>query len=187
MNSRSETPRTGVRGHWDRLVGPGTSKTENTLILGFSFAFTGGVLAYAMYNNLGWNLLQIAVIVLFGIDIAGGVIANSTIPGSQWWHRSGQSDRAHIRFITLHIHPFVVAAVFPELTWVEAVIGYAFLLLAMGIVLRVPRRIKRPVAMGVFAVGLGVSLYVVAPPSGLEWFLPLLYLKLIPGHLVPPN
>lgn len=187
MELEVQSPRPGIRGQWDRLVGPGTTTSENALILGFAVAFTGGVLVSGLYYRLSWNVIQIAVVALVGIDIAGGVIANSTVAGRQWWHRPSQTDRAHIRFVAFHLHPFVIAAVFPGLTWLEAIIGYAFLLLGMAIVLGVPHRIKRPVAMGSFAVGLGVSLYAISPPIGLEWFLPLLYLKLIPGHLVPPN
>lgn len=187
METRTDMAQPGGGGRWERLVGPGTTRTENALILGFAVVVTGSVIAYGLVQNLGWDLFQIAVVVVFGLDIAGGIIANSTVPGSRWWHRPEQTDWSHVRFVALHVHPFVVAATFPEWTWMEAAIGYAFLVLAMGFVLGASRRLKRPVAIGVFAAGIGVALYAVTPPVGLEWFLPLLYLKLIPGHLVPPD
>lgn len=190
MRMRSTTeppssPRTGLRGRWDRLVGPDTTRTENWLILGFAFVFSGAVFLYTQMAELGWSPVQIAIVLLFSLDVAGGVIANSTVAGSRWWHRPSQSRRAHFWFIVLHIHPFILAAIFPVLTWTEAAVAYGFLLGSAGVVLSVSKRLRRPIAMGLFTTGLVLALYVVSLPHGLEWFLPLLYLKLLPGHLVP--
>lgn len=179
------SPRTGLRGSWDRLVGPDTARAENWLILGFAFVFSGAVFVYTQVAELGWSPLQIAIVLLFSLDIAGGVIANTTVAGSRWWHRPSQSRRRHLRFIALHVHPFILAAIFPVLTWAEATIAYGFLLSSAVIVLAVSKRLRRPIAMGLFAIGLLLALYVVTLPHGLEWFLPLFYLKLLPGHLVP--
>jgi hypothetical protein len=59
------------------------------------------------------------------------------------------------------------------------------LLLATSVVLVVPADLKRPVAAGLYLVALAVGLYTVGLTTGLEWFLPALYLKLLLGHLVP--
>lgn len=187
MNTTKEppNPRTGLRGQWDRLVGPGTTRAENCLIVGFALVFSSAVFLYTQVASLGWTFLQIAVVLLFSLDIAGGIIANTTVAGSQWWHRPSQSQGPQFTFVTLHIHPFILAGVFPVLTWVEATIAYGFLLGSTAVILGVPERLRRPIAMGLFTSGLVLALYVVTPPYGLEWFLPLLYLKLLPGHLVP--
>ncbi|WP_252699075.1 hypothetical protein [Natronosalvus vescus] len=190
MNSNPESPsapRTGVRGSWDRLVGPDTTRAENWLILGFAVVFSGTVFVYSQVAALGWNTLQIAIVLVISLDIAGGIIATTTVAGSRWWHRPSHRRRAHLQFIALHVHPFILAAVFPLLTWTETTIAYGFLLGSAVIVLGVPERLRRPIAMGLFAIGLLLALYVVNLPHGLEWFLPLLYLKLLPGHLVPSN
>lgn len=179
------SPRTGLRGSWDRLVGPDTTRAEKWLILGFAFVFSGVVFVYTQVTELGWSPLQIAIVLLFSLDIAGGVIANTTVAGSRWWHRPSQSRRVQLRFVGLHVHPFILAAIFPVPTWVDATIAYGFLLVSTGIVLGVSERLRRPVAMGLFAIGVLLALYVVTLPRGLEWFLPLFYLKLLPGHLVP--
>lgn len=188
MNSRTEPPGsvgTGLRGIWDRFVGPDTTRAENWLIVGFAFVFSGGVFFYTQVAELGWSPLQIAIVLLFSLDIAGGIIANTTVAGSRWWHRPSRSRSAHLQFVALHVHPFILAAIFPALTWAGATVAYGFLLGSAVVVLGVSERLRRPVAMGLFAIGLVLALYIVILPHGLEWFLPLLYLKLLPGHLVP--
>ena len=47
----------------------------------------------------------------------------------------------------------------------------------------VPQYLQRPVALIVFGCALLISLYVLSQPVGLEWFLPLFYLKLLVSHL----
>ncbi len=188
MNSRTNPPsppRTGLRGGWDRLVGPDTTRVENWLILGFAFVFAGGVFVYAQVAELGWSPLQIVLVLLISLDIAGGIIATSTVAGSRWWHRPSHSHRAQLQFVVLHIHPFILAAVFPALTWAKATVAYGFLLGSAVVVLGVSERLRRPVAMGLVTIGVVLALYVVIFPHGLEWFLPLLYLKVLLGHLVP--
>ena len=188
MSSSPESPtvpRTGVRGSWDRLVGPDTTRAENLLIIGFACVFSGTVFVYTQVAALDWSALQIAVVLLFSLDIGGGIIATTTVAGSRWWHRPSQRRRAHLQFVALHVHPFILAAIFPVLTWTEATIAYGFLLGSAVIVLGVSERLRRPIAMSLFAIGLLLALYVVSLPQGLEWFLPLFYLKLLPGHLVP--
>lgn len=82
-----------------------------------------------------------------------------------------------------HVRPFVLAAIFPALTWAEATIAHG--LGGAVIVLGVSERLRRPTAMGLYAIGVVLALHVVSLPQGLEWFLPLLSLELLPGHLVP--
>lgn len=188
MSSRTEaqnSPRSGLRGGWDRLVGPETTRTENCLILGGAVGFATAVFVASQVAALGWSPLQIAIVVLFSLDISGGIIANTTIAGSLWFHRQSRSRQAHLLFIAIHVHPFILAAMFPGFAWNEAAIAYGFLLTSAGVVLSVSDRLRRPIAMGLFAIGVLLALYLVSAPHGLEWFLPLLYLKLIPGYLVP--
>jgi hypothetical protein len=94
--------------------------------------------------------------------------------------RSSQTRGDHLRFVAYHVHPFVLAVAFPAFTVVDATVIYGFLVGSAVTVLAVPDRLRRSVAMGLFSVGLLVSLYLVTPPHGLEWFVPFLYLKLIP-------
>lgn len=181
----ASSPRTGIRGGWDRLVGPDSTRTEDAMVLGFAVLFAGGVLSFALANDLGWTPIQLGIVGLVALDLGGGVVAYTTRPGSRWWHRPGRDRWDRFRLVAVYLSPFVVAAVIPGFGWVDAAIAYGYLLASAGIVLAAPERIRRPLAMAAYAVGLLIALYVVTPPRGLEWFVPLLYLKLVIGHLVP--
>ena len=180
----AHAPRTGVRGLWDRLVGPQSTRTENGLTLGYSVVFCTGLLLYTTIAQPDWSPLQRAVVVLVAFDIAGGIIANTTVSETRWWHRPTQTRRDHLQFVVGHLHPFVLAWLFVGLTWADAAVIYGFLVCGAVVILAVPDDLGRPVAMGVFSAGLLVALYVVAVPHGLEWFVPFFYLKLLSGHLV---
>jgi hypothetical protein len=51
------------------------------------------------------------------------------------------------------------------------------------VILSGPQYLQRPVSLMLHACALLLALYVLAQPVGLEWFLPLFYLKLLVGHL----
>ena len=57
-------------------------------------------------------------------------------------------------------------------------------MLASTVVLWVPQYLQRPTAFLGFACGLLIALYLLPQPAGVEWFLPLFYLKVLVTHLV---
>jgi hypothetical protein len=78
----------------------------------------------------------------------------------------------------------VVAWLFREGDWAFAIITSTYLLAAAAIILRVPLYLQRPVALLLYALSILMALYLLSPTPGLEWFLPLFYLKLLVSHLV---
>lgn len=179
-------PRPGPVGAWDRLVGPGATAAENGLILGWTAVCAAAVVVYAAVAGLGWTPLQLAVAILFAADIGGGVPANTTDTAKRWYHRPGRGFRQHFAFALGHVHPFVLALVFPGFGWGAAVAVYGYLLAAAALLLMMPGYLRRPLALVLAGVGIlgGLALDV---PAGLEWFVPLFYLKLLAGHLVPES
>ena len=180
----ADAPRPGFRGVWDRLVGPGATTTETALVVGVALTFPIGLLGYAHLAQLEWRPVQAAVVFVVAVDVAGGIVATTTRSGSRWWHRPDRTNRHHLTFVTAHVHPFVLAAVFAGFTWYDATIVYGFLLASAAVVVTVPLALTRPVATIAFAAGLLVALYWIDVPVGVEWFVPFLYLKLLLGHLV---
>jgi hypothetical protein len=177
--------RSGVIGLWDRFVGPGATRAENTLILFWGLLGGAAVVANALWAALGWSPFQLAVAAFVAFDIAGGVPANAASSAKRWFHRPGQGFREHFSFPLVHVHPFVLALVFPGFGWGTAAVVYAYLLVAVVIVLLTPLYLKRPVALIIYSVTLLVSLYVLGVPMGLEWFVPMFFLKLLVSHLPP--
>jgi hypothetical protein len=178
------SPRSGIYGAWDRLVGPGTTAVESALILGVSLVFTAGIVGYAMFANLGWDLLQLLLVATFAFDLAGGIPGNTTLASTRWWHRPFQSRRDHFFFAALHVHPLVLAAVFTTVSWVAAGLVYGYLLVATVVVLSVPEHLQRPVAATMVTGGIVLTLYGPSLGAVFAWVAPFLYLKLVLGHSV---
>ena len=115
----------------------------------------------------------------------GGVTANATSSAKRWYHRSGQSPLQHFKFVVLHfLQIFLIGWLFADLDWVFIVIVYGALLAAAAIVLLVPRRIQRSVALLLTCLAVVLQLYVLSPIPGFEWFVPVLFIKILISHLI---
>jgi len=152
----------------------------------------GGAFAAIVAVVLGWyfcelsrGALQVAVAALLAMDVVGGSITNATGAGKRWYHRAGQGARHHIGFVLLHIvQPLIVFFVFDSVSWTFVAGGFGYLLLSALIVLVTPLYLQRPMAGALIGVGITLSLYLFPAPTGMEWFLPLYYVKLLSSHLL---
>lgn len=182
------SPRSGLLGSWDRFVGPGMNRGENALMI---LASLGGALVAGWQLSAAgksWPLVLLGSFI--GVDVIGGVVCNMTMTTKRWYHRAGQRFRDHLRFIALHLsHIAVVAWAFRGEGFDAAyalTIGGWLIASAVGI-LCAPENLRSPLAAMGFLVAMVLSLYVVFPTPGLEWFAPMLFTKLLIGHAVPPT
>ena len=175
-------PRQGLPGVWDKFAGPGATRGENVLNGAWALLFAAGVTVYALVR-LEWSALQLTVVSLFALDLAGGMSVNASPSARRWWHRPSQSVKAHLGFVAFHVHPFVLAPLFADFSLGAAALTYGYLLAASVSILATPRDLQRPAAFALFAVALLLSLYILQVPAGLEWFASFYYLKLLVAHL----
>ena len=177
-------PRSGLAGQWDKFVGPGTNTAETLLTLIPSFAAALAILLYAHYAHLEWTSWQYIVATIIIFDFTGGITANATTSAKRWYHREGQKFKQLFGFVATHAFQiFIVAWLFRGLDFIYFTVVYLYLLASAFVVLKVPLRIQRSFAL-LFTVGaIILSLYVISPTPGLEWFIPFLFLKLMISHL----
>lgn len=178
-------PRPGLVGMWDRVIGPGATISESTLTIVWMLACTIAVVGYALVTDLGWSFVQLAVVALITLDVAGGVSDNASNSAKRWFHRPGHGARQHLTFVLAHIHPFVLALLFPAFGWGAAAGLYAYLISSALVIVLVPLYLKRPVAFVLYCGALLIGLYVFNFPPGLEWFVPFFFMKLLLAHLLP--
>lgn len=177
-------PRAGLAGILDRFVGPGATPAE--LVLQFVFPLGAAVVAvaYAAYTIETWSTAQYVLCAVLAFDIVGGIITNATSSGKRWYHRDGQGFPQHFGFITLHLgHLALVSWVFLGFDFVWLAAAGAYLLIAGFGIIMSPLYLQRPVALLMYAGSILLALYGLASPIGMEWFLPLFYLKLFVAHL----
>ncbi|MGH3087063.1 MAG: hypothetical protein ACRDSJ_07060 [Rubrobacteraceae bacterium] len=181
---KAPPPRAGMAGAMDKFVGPGATRAE--LALQFAAAILAAVAAplYASRAAEDWSWLQYVVCCALAFDVAGGIVTNATSSAKRWYHRAGQGFRQHIGFMSLHLlHLLVVSWLYLAFDAAWLVIAGAYLLCSAVVVLSVPHYLQRPVALATYACALLISMYALPQPEGLEWFLPLFYLKLLVSHL----
>ena len=151
----------------------------------FPILATIASIVYAKAFGDNWSWIQIFVCAALALDISGGIVTNSTSAAKRWYHRKGQGFWQHYGFNSLHLlHLALVSWVFLEFNITWLLISGAILLIATSVILLVSLYLQRPTAMIAFSIALILSFYVLETPQGLEWFLPLFYLKLLICHLV---
>ena len=90
------------------------------------------------------------------------------------------------RLVRIHlVHIFLVALLFRDLNWGFFAILSSYLIGASILILQTPLYLQRPVALGLYGLALLANLYLFEPTVGLEWFLPLFFLKILVSHLLP--
>lgn len=185
VNWSPPQPRTGMAGAWDKFVGPGATDAEQWLMLIPTVIAGIAAPVYAIYADLGWSTMQLLVAALLAFDLVGGVITNATATAKRWYHRPEATFRDHLQFVAVHfLHPLLVAWLFLGGDWAYVAVVYGYLMLATVLILKVPLYLQRPFAYTFYLLALLLAFYVLPQPPGLEWFLPVFYLKLLVAHLV---
>ena len=177
-------PRTGFAGVLDRFIGPGATPAELNLQFVLPIAAAFVVVGIAATQTVDWTVLQYVVAGFMAFDLIGGIFTNATSSAKRWYHRAGQTPKDHLGFIAIHLlHLSVVSWVFLGWNWQWVVVTGSYLIAATSTVLSVPLYLQRPISLTGFAGAILLIQYAVTAPTGLEWFLPLFYLKLLVSHL----
>lgn len=179
------TPRKGWRGRWDAFVGPGATVAEEWLqLLGAVILGILALLVFFLRFPGEPTLVQVILISLLAVDLSGGIITNATSTAKRWYHRTGQGWRQHLAFVLPHgIHLALLVGLFPGLSWSFFLFFYGYLVAATLLILRMPLYLQRPIAFTLYGAALLLNI-LFAPPAGLEWFVPFLFLKLLICHLL---
>ena len=180
-----------LAGKADPFFGSGTTTAEKALVWGgvILFAIAYGYWLLTENPQPDWSWWQWVLVMVFVVDLAGGMIANSLNACKRLYHapRSSESVRRswylnHQLFAAVHVHSLVLG--FVAHNYVFGVLWYVLLQLAVQSVLRVPLYLQRPVSMLWVMIALVLNQYIVPGITGLEWFVPVLFLKIVYGHAV---
>ncbi|NER82488.1 MAG: hypothetical protein F6K42_23585 [Leptolyngbya sp. SIO1D8] len=179
------SPHSGLKGQIDRFIGPEATRAEVLLQLVPAIMAAIAAPAYALTLSSQWTPLQLGLIAVLGVDLVGGILTNATSAAKRWYHRPGQGWRQHLTFVAVHlIHIGLVVLLFRNGDWGYLLGVSGYLLGASAVILRSPLYLQRPIALGLYSLALLGNLYLFIPIPGLEWFLPLFFLKLLVSHLL---
>ena len=185
IDGNCPTPRSGLLGWLDRITGPEATTAE--LLVQFIppliFALVAPI--YAQTLSVDWTPWQLGCISLLGFDLVGGVLTNATSSAKRWFHRAGQTWQHHLAFVSIHIvHIFLVAILFRGSDWDFCLIVSSYLIGSSILILQTPLYLQRPIAFGLYGLVLLSNSYLFTPTVGLEWFIPLFFLKILISHLL---
>ena len=184
---QTTAPRSGILGYWDQFVGPDMSRQELAFVIAASTA--GAVVTSALALTGGFQWFVVLAGAFIGLDLVGGAVCNMTQTTKAWYHREDQTFWNHFSFIAVHIaHVALFAACFrgADFDWSFFLLTSSLLLGSALLTLRTPQTFRLPMSV----LCLSVSLFAVdvLPPSTLfDWFVPLMYIKLLVGHAVGPT
>ena len=133
-------------------------------------------------ENPGLGTLRRSAAALIGADLFGGVWANATPAAARWYHGRGQGTREMVAFSALHLHPFLVAALYRDHDWHFAFGNYAYLLAATAVTATAPEPLRWAVALSLCGGGILLNTALWRPTPGMEWFPAVFFLKLLASH-----
>jgi hypothetical protein len=168
----------------EKFVGPGATSTECLLQFGIAIVAAIAAVVYPLFTGISWDWWQYIIAGFLGLDLVGGIITNATNSGKSWYHRRSQTTVKHLFFIAIHILQIsLVYGFFAPSLWPQGLLLYILLLVFATAILLTPLYLQRPVALLCYVIALIVNVYGITQIQGLEWFVPLLFLKLLVSHL----
>ena len=193
MNRDSVNIDWSYSGKPDGLAGTGATPAEKALLWGATAMFTLlFVVGQLVRDEINWSAWQWVLFAAIAFDIAGGVTAN-TLNSCKRLYLSAinEADPPSIRrmknhwlFAGLHVHPIVVAILYPNTNLIAGIVWYAALLLSIAVTLHSPLYLRRPVAFSLIVFAVGAALYFLPLGAGFEWLMPLMFMKNVYGHSV---
>ncbi|HZG87856.1 hypothetical protein [Paenibacillus sp.] len=177
----------------DFSSGTGATRAERTLALVGAFAAAAAVLAAAWSREANWNAAQLAVAAALAFDVGGGLVSNALNSCKRFYHTPAKPEEGRLGvvlkspalFSAAHVHPIAAALVFEPDRWASyGLAWYALLMLAVFIVLRTPLYLRRPVSFLAIMLAAFANFYAIPGVTGMEWLVPLLFVKIVYGHLV---
>jgi hypothetical protein len=179
-------------GKTDYSSGTGAYTTEKVLGLSSSFVIPGFLLFHLKETAIAWSIWQILIALLLAFDVSGGLVSNALNSCKRFYHtppkpiegKLGIVMKHPVIFSVLHIHPIIASLIYGDQDWSYGLTWYALFLVSVAIVLITPLYLKRPVSMLLIMLSVLVNFYVVEPVPGFEWLMPLLFIKIVYGHLV---
>ncbi|MFD3746857.1 hypothetical protein [Nocardia sp. NPDC058633] len=167
----------------DRLIAPNATRSEAALC--YTAAVVGAATAGLLAGRTGGSALMIAVVTLVGFDVFGGAVVNATASAKRWFHRPGREARHHLAFVAIHGQPFLLALVVPGFGWWTASAIYVIAVASAITVTSVPQHLRTPIAFAATVFGTAITVAVLAVPTFVLWFGPVLLIKLLLAHLLP--
>jgi len=179
-------PRPGLRGAWDKFIGPGASALEEWVALVPAFLFSMVILSAAYYKQVDWHSGLYIAAWFLAFDMVGGIATTATKAAKRWYHRPGRTWRNHAAFIAPHIaHIALFSWLFVEHSVLFFICYTSLLLIGTIVILISDVSIRRSVAHTTVFLIIAIGQQSFAVDPLMVWFVPALFIKLFASYLPP--
>ena len=173
----------------------GKDPIQGSKLLVYIAGITTGcfVILFWLFDQVNWPWWQMMVVALVATDIGSGVVANFLATTRKFYqdevleNEPGWSRfiRSPMGFTSIHIYPILVWLILtPEMWWV-GLVWYGLILGCVALLVSVPKKLFLAIVGFLLIVVFLVNAYLLPYPDTLSWFIPLLFIKLTLGHLMP--
>lgn len=191
-NERKNRINWDYEGKPDFINGTGAYFEEKLLGYGASIVIPAFLLCFILTGQVTWDIFQIVLALLLAFDVGGGVVSNSLNSGKRFYHSAIKTEEGKLGYMlknkwvfsVIHVHPLLISLFFGEGDWSYGLIWYPLFIASVFIMNATALYLKRPLSFFFILAAILMNFYVIAPVPGFEWLMPLLFLKIIYGHLV---
>lgn len=180
---------TGSMTFTESMFGLQATTAELQLQLVPTFVYSMLLLYRAVHLALLKSSIHYILFFTLAFDVTGGVLTTATLAGKAAYHRTSSRSisQDHVVFSVAHIfHVLIVAVMFRDGVDISFFLQVSTLLLiSAAVVMSVPDYVKNVTAFVAVLNAVFLDLYVWGPTKCLEWFVPLLFIKVCVGFHVP--
>lgn len=172
----------------------GTGATKEEVIVSWIGAFIVPIFIAHLYlkGYVHWEVWQLIVAIFFAFDLSGGMISTSLNSCKRLFNTPYKEDepawvkplKNHMTFVAIHVHPIIISLIFNDYNWQYGLIWYIIFIVSAYFVYASPLYLKRPVSMLLILIAIMINYYLLQPIVGFEWLIPVLFVKIIYGHMV---
>jgi hypothetical protein len=173
------------------IFGKDAKHSEKLLGLISSLVIPSFLLFLILEEKVHWSSIQILIALEMGLDLGGGMIINMMGSCRNFYHSPILKEdpwivrtlKRPLLFISLHIYPILVYVFFDSTNLIYGFIWYGILLISALLILKSPKLIQRPLSILIVLLVIMINSFVITPVYGFVWLIPVLFIKLIVGHL----
>jgi hypothetical protein len=176
----------------DLTVGSDAVRAEKALAYGSALILPALYITWSVTGKLDWSFWQYALAMIIGADVGAGAVANALNSCKRFYHTPQREDEGRLIGLVknplvssaLHIYPILAGLLYGRVDLLYGLGWYVLLMLAAIVVVKAPLYLQRPVAVLILMLAFLLNGYVIAPIQGWEWLAPILFGKIVLGHLV---
>jgi len=173
-------------------MGTGATRSERLLATSAGLLVPLILVYFAASGYVTWPWWEFLIAGLIGADVGAGAVANALNSCKRFYHSPVKNEESGLTalaqqpmfFAAFHIYPLLAGIIFGPWDLYYGFVWYMAMLASGLLILRAPLYLRRPAAVMLVCTAILINAYLLPCPRGFEWLVPLLFIKILLGHMV---